>query len=203
MRQNRSSAVMQQCKEAHDSLNDFPTPPWATRALCEQLHEPLNMMTCREPAANRGYMARPLQEYFHQVCAADIFDYGAGYQVNDYLFGPEPAPVDWTITNPPFRLAHQFIVRALATSTVGVAIFARIAFLEGKTRHRDLFTRNPPSRILQFAERVVIHKGKIVPKGKSATAYCWLVWHSRTNNSTLFEWIAPCRKRLEVPEDYL
>ena len=35
MTQNRSSAVMQQRKEPHDSLDDFPTPPWATRALCE------------------------------------------------------------------------------------------------------------------------------------------------------------------------
>ncbi len=35
--QNRSSAVMQQRSEPHDSLDDFPTPPWATRALCEYI----------------------------------------------------------------------------------------------------------------------------------------------------------------------
>ena len=35
MTQNRSHAVMQQRHEAHDSLDDFPTPPWATRALME------------------------------------------------------------------------------------------------------------------------------------------------------------------------
>jgi hypothetical protein len=28
---------MQRRHEAHDSLDDFPTPPWATRALCERL----------------------------------------------------------------------------------------------------------------------------------------------------------------------
>jgi hypothetical protein len=37
--QNRSSAVMQQRSEPHDSLDDFPTPPWATRALCEFLRD--------------------------------------------------------------------------------------------------------------------------------------------------------------------
>ena len=37
MSQNRSSAVMAQRKEPPDSLDFFPTPPWATRALCERL----------------------------------------------------------------------------------------------------------------------------------------------------------------------
>ena len=40
MSQNRSSAVMQQRSEPHDSLDDFPTPPWATRALCQHLQGP-------------------------------------------------------------------------------------------------------------------------------------------------------------------
>jgi hypothetical protein len=203
MSQNRSSAVMQQRSEAHNSLEDFPTPPWATRALCERLRGPLDMMTCREPAANRGHMARPLQEYFYQVCAADVFDYGAGYQVNDYLFGPEPTVVDWTITNPPFRLAQQFIARALATSTAGVAMIVRSAFLEGGARYRELFSQTPPTLVLQFSERVVMHKGKLAPKGSTATAYCWLVWEMRSAKPTHLQWIAPCRKRLEVPEDYI
>lgn len=43
-------------------LDDFPTPPWATRALCWRLamRHDLAGMTVREPCANRGYMVRPL-----------------------------------------------------------------------------------------------------------------------------------------------
>lgn len=37
MSQNTSHAVMAQRAEAHDSLDDFPTPPWATRALIEHV----------------------------------------------------------------------------------------------------------------------------------------------------------------------
>lgn len=33
MSQNTSHAVMQQRHEAHDSLDDFPTPPWAGRMV--------------------------------------------------------------------------------------------------------------------------------------------------------------------------
>lgn len=195
---------MQQRREPHNSLDDFPTPQWATRALCEYLRdrgEILPHYTCREPAANRGHMVRPLTEYFAKVEAADIFDYGAGFAVRDYLFGPEPSPVNWTISNPPFRLAQQFIERALQTSDRGVAMIVRSAFLEGAGRYRDLFRKERPSYILQFTERVVMHKGRLAPKGSSATAYSWIVW-SRPVLFSRFDWIEPCRKRLERPDDY-
>lgn len=212
MTQNRSSAVMQQRAEPHDSLDDFPTPPWATRALCEWLEQgagndwdaaALWGLVAREPAANRGHMVRVLREFFGAVDAADVHDYGAGFPVRDYLFGPLPDPVHWTITNPPFRLAEQFIQRALATSRRGVAVIVRSAFLEGVGRYRDLFSAFPPSDILQFTERVVMHKGRLSAKGSTATAYCWIVWRKEAmGEATRFHWIAPCRRRLEHDYDY-
>lgn len=210
MTQNRSTAVMQRRAEPHSSLDDFPTPPWATRALLDHLIDGLwwlhvDGMSCREPAANRGHMVKPLQEYFGSVEASDVHDYGAGYTVQDYLFGPDPAPVDWTITNPPFRLAEQFIERALRTSRNGVAMLVRSAFLEGVGRHARLFTVHRPRLILQFTERVVMHKGRLAPNGSTATAYCWMVWtpNDLVRTHTAFDWIRPCRKRLERPTDYL
>lgn len=204
MSQNRSSAVMQQRSEPHDSLDDFPTPPWATRALCEWLRVTEHVFydsTCREPAANRGHMVRPLREYFGEVLASDVHDYGAGFPVADYLFGSDPATVDWTITNPPFRLAEQFIERMGRTSRDGFAVIVRAAFLEGQGRYERLFSKNPPSYVLQFTERVVMHKGRLAPEGSTATAYAWLVWIDGEEGTKL-EWIAPCRKRLERAEDY-
>lgn len=200
---NRSTAVMQRRVEAHDSLDDFPTPPWATRAIIEQLGA-LGFvdrhMTVREPAANRGYMVRPLQEFFTSVEASDVHDYGAGYPVNDYLWGPDPAPVDWTFSNPPFRLAQQFIERALRTSRIGVAMIVRSAFVEGGERYQSLFVKRPPTYIFQHVERVPMLRGRYDPKGRTATAYCWLIW-KHGHSDTRFRWIAPCRKRLQRRDD--
>jgi hypothetical protein len=159
-------------------------------------------MTCREPAANRGHMVRPLAEYFASVDASDIHDYGAGFPVQDYLFGPAPDVVDWTITNPPFKLAEQFIARAIATSTKGAAVIVRSAFLEGQGRYGTLFSVHRPRLILQFAERVVMHKGRLAPEGSTATAYCWIVFAPTPSPVAEFDWIAPCRKRLEQHGDY-
>ncbi len=205
MTQNTSSAVMQQRSEPHNSLDDFPTPPWATRALLDHFSGQMmhwDELSVREPAANRGHMVRPMQEYFGRVEASDIHDYGAGYPVQDYLFGPPPPRTDWTITNPPFRLAEQFIRRGLQCSD-HVAVIVRSAFLEGVGRYRDLFREHRPRLVLQFTERVVMHKGKLSAKGSTATAYCWIVWQGGDwMGPTEFDWIAPCRKRLERAEDY-
>ncbi|QHL91245.1 methyltransferase [Sphingomonas changnyeongensis] len=208
MSQNRSTAVMQRRVEAHDSLEDFPTPPWATRALCEWLlgldmDISLDAQTVREPAANRGHMVRPLAEYFAEVRASDVHDYGVGFPVADYLFGPADQLdlTDWTITNPPFRLAEQFIARALETSRMGVAMILRTSFLEGVGRFERLFSIRRPSWALQFTERVVMHKGKLSANGSTATSYAWLVWQ-HGKSGTRLDWIAPCRRHLERATDY-
>ncbi|MDZ4393782.1 hypothetical protein [Cypionkella sp.] len=223
--QNRSSAVMQQRSKELDSLDDFPTPPWGTRALLKLLRD-LGLisadMTVREPAANRGYMARTLAEDFHLVLASDINDYGAGYPIEDFLMPFDLSQVNWTITNPPFKLADQFIARALATSLNGVAMLVRSAFIEGAERYDTLFKANAPHLILQFTERLVMHQSKVpnpnvaVPvvnkktgeiemkKPSSATAYCWCIWlpdRPPVSHSQL-HWTGRCRAALERPGDY-
>ena len=78
--QNTSHAVMAQRVEPASSLDDFPTPPWATRALVEYvLDKPaLASMSCLEPACGRGHMAVTLAECFGSVTSSDVFDYDFG-----------------------------------------------------------------------------------------------------------------------------
>lgn len=210
MSQNRSHAVMAQRHEAHDSLDHFPTPPWATRALCgwlmtEYPARPLANRVVWEPACAEGHMSRALAEYFGAVESSDVHDYGYG-EIRDFLFpGPHPA-ADWIITNPPFRLGCEFVQTAIERAAEGVAMLVRTAFLEGSARHRDLFSPFPPSWVLQFVERVPMVKGRLDGTASTATSYCWIVWNRarfrRPEDQTKFGWIAPCRKRLELKGDY-
>lgn len=214
MSQNTSHAVMQQRHEAHDSLDDFPTPPWATRALIEHVIMPpsgldLRNMTVWEPACNRGFMAKPLAEYFGRVYRSDIHDYGWDGQeaVKDFLFPESEFPViakqgiDWIITNPPFRLAAQFAHRCRELMPhKGHALLVRSAFLEGVDRYETLFKPHPPAIIAQFVERVPMVKGRHDPNASTATSYTWLVW-LRGFKETQFVWIPPCRRQLQKPTD--
>lgn len=207
MTQNTSHAVMAQRHEAHDSLDDFPTPPWAVRALMEYVIGKPHGTTCWEPACNRGYMVRPLREYFTSVYASDVHDYGWKEQdaVVDFLLpGFEPPQIiDWIITNPPFRLAQQFAERALyLRPTQGFALLTRTAFLEGGKRYEEMFSVFPPVTVAQFVERVPMVKGRHDPDASTATAYCWIVWRpAGLNVPTEFVWIPPCRRQLQKPHD--
>lgn len=209
MSQNTSHAVMNQRHEAHDSLDDFPTPPWAVRALCVHVlpTKVLAGLSCWEPACNRGYMARSLAEYFSDVLATDIHDYGwEGQQgVRDFLFDRPSAPtqgVDWIITNPPFRLAAQFALHALDVwRPSGVALLVRTSFLEGQERHEKLFKPHRPAIVAQFVERVPMVKGRHDPDASTATSYAWIVWKRGWTKGTQFQWIPPCRRQLQRTSD--
>lgn len=211
MTQNTSSAVMAQRAEPNDSLDDFPTQPWGTRALMEHIIKPrfdrgLGLGNCWEPAANRGYMVRPLQEYFDEVHASDVHDYGCGYYVSDFLWpasfpnGRFAAP-EFIISNPPFRLAEQFIARARQIATVGCAMLVRTSFLEGVGRYERLYSLAPPTIVAQFTERLPMVKGRVDPKVSTATSYAWLLWIKDAEPEP-FRWISPSRHRLEMPGDY-
>lgn len=204
--QNTSHAVMAQRFEPADSPDDFPTPPWATRALIEHIVGPdvVRPLTCLEPACGRGYMSRPLAEYFQSVDSADAYQYGFG-KTRDFLTFPyEARSHDWVITNPPFRLAEEFVTRSMAVARVGVAILARTVFLESVGRYQAIFKLNPPTIFAQFSERVPMVKGRVDQKASTATGYAWFVWHREaTAELPRLAWVPPCRKVLERPRDYL
>lgn len=205
MSQNRSHAVMSQRVEAHDSLDHFPTPSWATRALCEHVLKPLGVDMGQsfawEPAAAEGAMVRPLAEHFKAVHASDIRDYGAGFEIGDFLFpGTGPSFTDWIITNPPFRLGEQFARRAISIAREGVALLVRTAFLESQDRFR-LYSDHPPAVVAQFVERVPMVKGRLERSASTATAYCWIVWR-RGATDTRFKWIPPCKAKLDRDTDW-
>lgn len=206
MAQNRSHAVMAQRIEAPDSRDDFPTPPWATRALLLHAlndHGSFAHQSVLEPACGAGYMARPLAENFGEVLASDIHPYGFG-AVRDYLAVPyEANAVDWVITNPPFRLAEEFVLRSLVVARKGVAILARTVFIESVGRYHNLFLKHPPSKFAQFTERVPMIKGRVDRNASTATGYAWLIWSKEAGvQGPRLSWIPPCRKALEVDSDY-
>lgn len=203
--QNRSPAVMAQRFEALDSLDDFPTPRWATRALTEHVLEPdlFRGRSCWEPTCGRGFMAKTLAEYFGHVRSSDIHPYGFG-EILDFVNDDEAKSrtCDWIVTNPPFRLAEEFARRAIRQSKIGSAMLVRTNFIEGVGRFNRLFRDMPPAIVAQFVERVPILRGRVDAAASTATGYCWLVWLHEFAEPTRLVWIPPCRRILERDGDY-
>jgi hypothetical protein len=196
---------MAQRSEAKDSADDFPTPPWATRALIEHVLDDsisLRSLRCLEPACGAGHMAKVLKEYFGEVHCADAHDYGYA-PIRDFLTSPyRENEFDWVITNPPFRLAEGFVLKALNAARMGVAILARTVFLESVGRYESIYKTCPPSKFAQFVERVPMVKGRLDIKATTATGYAWFVWEKGKTLCPRLMWIPPCRKSLERQGDY-
>jgi hypothetical protein len=207
---NGARAIMGSRQEPDDSLDFFPTPPWATRALLTHVWARLGnpaYTTAWEPACGEGHISEVLREYFgsDRVVATDIFDYGHGPGGNDFL---NPATIipgrerDWIITNPPFgEKSEAFVLRAVELAQVGVAMFVRLQWLETIGRYERIFRDKPPTLIAFFAERVNLCKGRWDPDGGTATAYIWLVWMKGCAPQPPY-WIPPgCNEYLTRPDD--
>lgn len=215
---NRSTAVRERRHEPLESVDDFPTPPWATRAIINEVLRKQGLdfssKTVWEPACNRGYMARPLAESFAHVATSDLVDYGwTGQQaLGDFLSGRFSHPVtgervtfdapDWIITNPPFVHAAAFVRHALSIAREGVAIICRVAFLEGDERYDELYAAHRPWIVAQHVERVPMNRGNYNPANGTATAYSWFVWRKDwAEDHYLGMWVPKCRKRYELQSD--
>lgn len=208
---NGARAIMGSRQEPDDSLDFFPTPPWATRALLTHVWARLGnpaYTNAWEPACAEGHISEVLREYFPPdlVTASDIFEYDYGQLIqHDFLAenaGDLCAGVDWIITNPPFdEKAEAFTLRAIEYAQIGVAMFVRMQWLETIGRYERIFRDKPPTLIAFFAERVNLCKGRWDPDGGTATAYIWLVWMKDVPPMPPY-WIPPgCERFLSRPED--
>lgn len=196
---NTSHAVRAQRHEAPDSLDFFPTPPWAVRAFCDFMDiDPMQGLIAWDPCCGQGHMAEPLQEFFDIVHASDIHDYGYG-KVGDFLGDgmleawTPPGEIDWILFNPPFNKSAEFVERARERfPKAAVSMLIRTNWLESIDRYERFF-RSPETRphvICVSPERIPMHKGRYDPKGSSATSYSWFTWFEGTAPaSTSTRWI--------------
>lgn len=172
-------ALGQTFDPANREANDYyPTHPVATLALLgvEQFAGAI-----WEPACGEGYISKVLADAGHYVISTDLVDYGFGCAGVDFLTWPhgnDRAPN--IVTNPPFKLAFQFIGKALAlTHGQGgkVAMFLRLAFLAGQKRGR-WFGTTPLARIYVMSRRVPIQRGRIATADDNTGPldFIWAVW---------------------------
>ncbi len=150
----------------------YPTPLEATQALLRvETFSPVIW----EPAAGDGAVCRVLEADGYGVMASDLNDYGYCETGKDFLMAME-RECDSLVTNPPYRLAEQFILHAINLGVKKHAWLLRLSFLEGAKRHERLFRNNPPARVHVFSKRLTLWRGDEQATGSGTTAYAWFVW---------------------------
>ncbi len=145
-----------------------------------------------EPACGQGHLSDVLKAHGYKVKSSDIIDRGyPGTEKLDFLQVPSPTgPSRDIITNPPYKLAKEFVEHALDISmdSTKVAMFLKVQFLEGKER-RKLFEKYPPKVIYVSSSRLICAmNGAFENVSSSAVAYAWFIWEKGYKGETIVRW---------------
>ena len=189
--EKRSSAYARGISPDHENRekDDFyPTPPEATRSLlAKETFGP----RIWEPACGDGAISKVLEAAGHEVVSTDLFDRGYGEARVDFLMEHRLAAPE-IVTNPPFKLAEQFLRHALDLGATKVAMLLRLAWLEGAERKR-IFESTPIARVHVASRRISMARGGTDDGkgGGSMIAFAWFVWdcsHEGAPSLGWFDW---------------
>lgn len=164
----------------------YPTWPGATTALLAVEAFEGAIWEC---AAGEGDMSRVLIDAGHQVISTGLIDRGYCAGRTDFL-------MEWRarapniVTNPPFGLAREFVDKALSLTTGKVAMFLRLAFLEGIERGEWL-PGTPLARVYIMSRRVPMQRGRLseAGDGHGAIAFAWFVWEHGFEGPPSLHWL--------------
>jgi len=152
----------------------YETPAWCTRAILPHLRRTDVVL---DPCAGTGAILRAVRTSVPGViCKAIELDpvrsYHAGIQCADALSPETLWPPATIVTNPPYALAMEFVLRALL-ETQGkrdAAFLLRLNWLASQKRAE--FHKKHPSDIF-----VLPRRPSFTPDNRTdATEYAWLVW---------------------------
>ena len=132
-----------------EPMDNYPTPSIAVEALLD--HEDFEGVVW-EPACGSGNIAK----HFPGCIATDLRTDNI-YGETGINFLMEDRVVDHIITNPPYRLAQQFVEHSLTCARSKVAMLCKLAFLEGKARY-SLFQKHPIKTVYVFSKRLPLTK---------------------------------------------
>lgn len=166
---------------ARKGLDVYPTPPEVTRALIAAYPPPEGRLW--EPACGAGHMARVLRQEGYDCIATDLRQTGYGEGGIDFLATPASPDIVGIVTNPPFKLAAQFVEKATAECGY-VALLLKATFWHAAGR-KALYRKRPPSVVLPLTWRPAFLAAE---RGNSPMMDCaWTVWDDRHGPAQRYE----------------
>jgi hypothetical protein len=176
----------------------YATNPTSLEALFKAHPKILEARRYLEPCVGQGHIADTIKKHNPRarVKGYDLVDRGYPKTiVSDYTKSkPLKRKVDWTITNPPFTLASDFVHKALEDSKIGVAMFLKIQFLE-TVKRKELLENTPLKYIYIFSKRqVTFREGlELDPRTNkpwsNMLCFCWLVWEKDYEGEPIVRWL--------------
>jgi hypothetical protein len=173
-------------KEYRADLDHYRTPKCATLAL---LKEVKFRGAVHEPACGPGgFIIKVLRQSGLTVTGSDLQKVppSIGKSKVDFL-EPSNQKFDNIITNPPYSLSSQFLLRARDCVRGKLAMLMRLGWLEGPGRH-ELLTQLPPSLVLVLSRRLPYQTAEGEWKtGDASFSHAWFVWDFSKHQTRMTE----------------
>lgn len=185
MAAGRGKTRLNGLREADDF---YRTPAICTQRLLSVEQFPHSIW---EPACGDGAISMVLEAGGHNVHSTDLVDRGYGIPRRDFLMEHRlAAPA--IVTNPPFKLVDEFVLHAFHLGAEKVAIFMRLAWLEGSARHMRLWSKHPPVRVWTFSKRQTLWRGDDPNARDSGGTICfgWFVFEAGYSGAPALGWLA-------------
>ena len=163
----------------------YSTDPKAINYLLRYEKFDKNIWEC---ACGNGNLSKRLEKFVYNVLSTDLVYRGFGGGQIDFLKCHKKFDGD-IITNPPYKYATEFVLKALELSNRKVAMFLKIQFLESQKRWQKLFKLYPPSTIYVFVKRINCYRNDDRSIKGSAVCYAWFVWDKEYEGDCRVRWI--------------
>lgn len=179
--------------------NDYyATPHIATNMLLDNFDVRLTGNNFLEPCCGGGHIADAIKDYYGDVNidCMDLVDRGyPNTKIQDFLEYKPDKEWDAIVTNPPYSLAAEFIMKSMeCLKDDGVlAMFLKVQFLEGQGR-KLLFDKYPPKYVYVFRKRIGPWRNgeEFDEKGKpwaSTMCFAWFVWVKGSISEPIIRWL--------------
>jgi hypothetical protein len=145
-------------------------------------------------------MSDLLETAYGNIVSSDLVDrgYRHGQVPYDFLNG-DPPPIiqklgaDCIVTNPPFKLAQEFVEHGLIVARHKVCILAKLAFLSS-VRRADMLARTPFETVYVFAKRPAFRRNGEHVDGENGGMidFAWFCWNKdkAPDAEPVIRWIA-------------
>lgn len=163
----------------NDGIDYYPTPPSIIRQLLEVETFEGHIL---EPACGDGHMVNVLLE--NHICyASDKFQYENNQHVLDFLKCENFwLRIDNIITNPPFSIKDEFLLKAKTIATKKIAFLLPLDFYHGKSRYDNIWNDRefPLKKIWVFVRRPFFQKEIAEDTYTTgAVTMAWFIWDKK------------------------
>lgn len=166
-------------RNMNDWIDFYETPLWCVESLLDRENFSWNIL---EPACGGWAISNLVSNRGYTIISQDIRTDDWVYWMKWIDFMRHTIVYDNIITNPPYCIAKDFILKSIECSRYKVCMFLKLQFLESIDRY-DFFKSTPLKKIYVFCKRPTLYPADW-PKPKNK----WTIAYARYIREHWYEW---------------